>query len=215
MVPLVLVFLTASPCYAPNDASPGWKQVALPDDAPALAAPECVEQFRVDDWVTVIDERSEVYRAGAHELGGKTTFDFTLGEGGRSLEVRFERPLRGAKVDVTAWGPLGTMSLMNEARVGGATLSLSWGANDVHSLSVRVHDHLREAPVVRGYRSTRRVAGSALSGSAAFRLPRSLYYRQPVGVALRLCDDPGRELTVTAEPPPANTLPTPVSLRRL
>ena len=215
MSALLAVLLTAAPCYLPNDASPGWKQVALPDDARSLSAPAHVDQFRSDAWVTIVDERSEQYRAGEHVFGGRTSFDFPLGEGGQSLEVRFERPLRGAKVDVTAWGPEGTMTLMHEQRVGGEKLSLTWGVTDVRSVTVRVHEHLRESPVVRGYRGVRRVPASTLNDSPAFQLPRSLYYLQPLGPAVTLCEDPGAQATVHPGAPPRGAQPTPVSLRRL
>jgi hypothetical protein len=214
MSPFIAVVVAAT-CFAPNDAAPGWKQVALPDDARALAAPEGVAQFRSDEWVTVVDERSELFLSGAESFGGRTSFELTLGEGGRSLEVHFERPLRGAKVDVTAWGPMGAMTLMNEQRVGGATLALTWGANDVRVVTVRVHEHLRERPVVRAYRSVRQAPAATLHDSPAFRLPRSLYYLQPVGPLVTLCDEPGRVLIVPAGAPAPKALPMPVSLRRL
>lgn len=215
MALLVAMWLAAAPCFTPNDATPGWKQVALPDEARSLAAPVGVEQFRSDEWVTVVDERSELFLAGEHRAPGRTSFDFALGEGGRSLEVHFERPLRGAKVDVTAWGPVGTMTLMHEERVGGATLALAWGLNDVREVTVRVHDHLRQAPVVRRLRTVRRLAATALHESPAFKLTHSLYYRQPVGPAVTLCEEPARELTLPPGAPPREALPTPVSLRRL
>ena len=142
MSPFIAVVVAAT-CFAPNDAAPGWKQVALPDDARALAAPEGVAQFRSDEWVTVVDERSELFLSGAESFGGRTSFELTLGEGGRSLEVHFERPLRGAKVDVTAWGPMGAMTLMNEQRVGGATLALTWGANDVRVVFAQLANDVR------------------------------------------------------------------------
>jgi hypothetical protein len=214
MAPFILTLLAATPCYLPNDATPGWKQVALPDDARSLAAPVNVEQFRTDELVSIVDDRSELYLAGESVFPGRTSFEFVLGEGGRSLEVRFDHPLRGAKVDVTAWAPGGTMTLMHEQRVGGERLPLTWGTNDVRSVTVRVHEHLREPPVVRSYRAVRVVAGTSVHPSPAFGLPRSLYYRQPVGAPVLLCDEPGRELTVPPGAPALNARPTPVSLRR-
>jgi len=214
MSALLAVLLTAAPCYQPNDATPGWKQVALPDDARSLSAQGNVDQFRSDAWVTIVDERGDQYLSGEHVVG-RTSFDFPMGEGGASLEVRFQRPLRGAKVDVTAWGPAGTMTLMHEQRVGGDTLALTWGVTDVRSVTVRVHEHLRESPVVRGYRKVRRVPSATVSDSPAFRLPRSLYYLQPLGPAVTLCEDPGAEPTLHPQGPPRGAQPTPVSLRRV
>ena len=214
MGPLLAVLLAAAPCYRPNDVSPGWKQVALPDDARSLAATGNVDQFRSDAWVTLVDERTEQYLAGENVFGGRTSFDFALGEGGHSLEVRFERPLRGAKVDVTASGPNGAMTLMHEQRVGGDTLSLTWGVTDVRSVTVRVHEHLRAGPVVRAFKRVRRVPASTLSDSPAFHLPRSLYYLQPLGPPVLLCEDPGAEPTVRLGAPARGTQPMPVSLTR-
>lgn len=212
---VVLALGATGPCFVPNDATPGWKQVALPDDARALAAPEGVDQFRADDGVTVVDDRSGLYLAGHSDGLGVTQFDFPLGGGGRSLEVRFANSLRGAKVDVTAHGEFGAMALMREERVGASSLSLTWGQNEVQSVTVRVHGHLRKEPVLLGWRSVRRVAIERLPVSAAFRLRRSLYYRQPAGGPVTLCQDPGRELAVKPDAPGPAELPTPVSLKRL
>jgi hypothetical protein len=107
------------------------------------------------------------------------------------------------------------MTLMHEQRVGSDTLALTWGVTDVRSVTVRVHEHLRESPVVRAYKSVRRVPASTLSESPAFKLPRSLYYLQPLGPPVLLCEDPGAEPTVRSGPPPRGTQPTPVSLRRV
>lgn len=215
MSALIALLLTAAPCFLPDDASPGWKQVALPDDARSLSAPANIDQFRSDGWVTIVDERSEQYLAGEKVFPGRTLFVFPTGEGATSFEVRFTRPLRGAKVDVIAWGAAGEMTLMHEQRVGGDTLSLTWGAAGVRNLTVRVHEHLRESPVVHGYRAVRRVPASTLNDSPAFRLPRSLYYLQPNGPAVTLCEDPGIQATVHPGAPPPNAQPTPVSLRRV
>ena len=105
------------------------------------------------------------------------------------------------------------MTLMHEQRVGGETLSLAWGATDVRRVTVRVHEHLRDEPVVRSFKSVRRVPASTLSASPAFRLARSLYYLQPLGLAVMLCDDPSAEPTVRSGGPPPGAQPTPVSLR--
>jgi hypothetical protein len=211
--PLLTSLLLAAPCFVPEDATPGWKQAALPREAPALAAPAGVPQFRSGEWLAVVDDRSELYLAGVPALPGSTRFDFELGAGGRSLELRFEQPLRGAKVDVSAWGPSGPMTLLHEQRVGASTLTLAWGANDVESVSVRVHQHLREPPVVRGLRSVRRLRASALPLGPPFKLARSLYYLQPPGQPVRLCQEPDRSLELPPGAPAPGEEPTPVSLR--
>ncbi len=203
------------PCFVANDSTPGWKQVTLPKGAETLAAPEGVDQFRADEPVQVVDAHRDVSLVGHRDGLGVTAFEFTLPRGTRSLEVRFTESLRGAKVDVIASGALGEMSLMKERRVGAASLSLSWGTNDVSWVKVRVHDHLRRDPVLEGWTSVRVVDAEQLISSAAFRLKHSLYYFQQTGEALTLCSEPARELTLHEGSPSATQLPTPVLLRRV
>ncbi len=140
-------------CYVASDGTPGWKLVALPDEAPALAADEGIEQFRSDEPVTVVDERPSVAWVGSPHGIGKTGFVFTVGPGGRLLEVHFAQPLRGARVDVTAFDERGQgMALMRDRRVGGDALNLTWGTAEVRSVEVKVHDHLRTEPVVASWK---------------------------------------------------------------
>ncbi len=211
---LLLAAEPAGPCFVATDATPGWKQATLPDDARALAAPEGVEQLRSDLAVTIVDDKSGLYLAGGSDGLGVTTFDFPFGDGGRTLELRFVEPLRGAKVDVTAYGDGGPMALLREERVGGSTLNLAWGDNDVRSVTVRVHSHLRKAPVLFASKSTRRVPVEKLSVSPAFHLSRSLFYKQPAGSPVLLCQDPGRPLTLKPESLASMQLPVPVVLQR-
>lgn len=211
---LFLAAEPAGPCFEATDASPGWKQVTLPDDARELAAPEGIEQLRAGVSVTVVDDKSGLYLAGRSDGLGVTTFDFPFGDGGRALELRFVDPLRGAKVDVTAYGDDGPMALMREERIGGAAVTLSWGDNDVRSVTVRVHEHLRKAPVLYAYKSTRRVPLEKLRVSSAFHLSRSLYYRQPAGPAVLLCEAAGRTLVLKPESLASMELPVPVVLKR-
>lgn len=204
------------PCYLATDSTPGWKHVTLPDDARSLSAPAEIDQFRSDEFVTIVDERKGVYLQGRSDRPGVTAFDLALGEGGRSLEVRFGSPLRGAKVDVTATSSSGTLALMREERVAGQTLFLSWGENDVQSVTVRVHDHLRKEPVLLGWKSVRRVRVEKLRASSGFQLKRSLYYRQPPGGAsVPLCHEPSVELSIAGELPGREELPMPVAIKRL
>ncbi len=217
MIALVLgVMLTAAPgpCFYASDASPGWKHVTLPSEAYALVAPEDVDQFRSNEGVTIVDARTGVFLSGRDDGAGVTAFDFSLGEGGRSLDLTFTESLQGAKVDVSAFGEFGTMSLMREQRLGGAHLSLTWGQTQVQSVVVRVHHHLRKEPVLEGWRSVRRMTSAHLPTSEAFRLDRSLYYRQPAGPAVMLCHDPGRELKMRPNTVALNDRPMPVLLKK-
>jgi len=210
-----LVLAAGTPCYTATDASPGWKQVTLPPGAEQLSAPEGIDQFRADEPLRIVESRSGLYLLGHTDGLGVTGFEFNLGEGARSLDVRFNGSLRGAKVDVIASGAFGEMSLLQEQRVGGSSLSLSWGMNDVRWVKVRVHEHLRKEPVLDGWTSVRVVSVDQLPVSAAFRLKHSLYYLQPSGAPVSLCVEPARELTVHPASPRGTDLPTPVLLRRI
>lgn len=215
MEALLALTLAAGACFRPTDATPGWKQVALPPEAPALSAPAGVPQFRPGEPVTVTGAHPGAARASEGHRPGSTVFAFPVGPGAHELTVRFAHPLRGAAVDVDAWGPQGALPLWRAERVPGDALALRWGDAEVREVQVRVHQHLREPPVVRGWESVRVLPGEALVASAAFRLPRSLYYLQPRGPAVLLCDDPGRGLGVPeGEVPPEAATPVPVSLER-
>ncbi len=211
---LAAILAATGPCFIASDATPGWKHVTLPGDAYALAAPDDVDQFRANEPVTIIDAHEAMFLAGRDEGAGITAFDFRLGEGSRSLDVRFTESLQGAKVDVTAYGELGSMTLMREQRIGAAKLALTWGPNDVQSVIVRVHHHLRKEPVLEGWKSVRRVASARVAASEAFKLDRSLYYRQPAGPAVLLCHDPDRELKLRPDAVGVKDRPMPVLLKK-
>lgn len=193
----VLLAATPGPCFEANDTTPGWKQVAIPSDAPSLAVVEEVEQFRSDDPITLIEDTNDVFRAGDSHFPGVTQFDFTLQPGTRKLALVFAGPLRGAKVDVSAQGAVGTMLLERERRVPGQELSIDLAQNEVWSVTVKVNDHLRKAPVLKRWTMTRQLSMGQLGASGAYQLRHSLYYRQPAGPALRLCNDPTRVLSLS------------------
>jgi hypothetical protein len=208
----LLVALTAAPCFLADDPSPGWKQVILPNDAPSLAAPAAVEQFRSEGMVTIVDERAEIFLAGERTWAGPVVFDLELGAGGRSLEVQFVQPLRGAKVDVTARGPSGTMTLLREQRVGADTLKLTWGTNEVERVSIRVHSHLRKEPIVRSLTSVRVRPASSLPLASGFTHERSLFYLQPAGPRVMLCDDARQPQWLRPNSPDPRAVPRRVGL---
>lgn len=213
MTPLVLALLSAAPCFTVQDSKPGWKQVTLPDNAPQLAAPVGIEQFRSDDLVEIVDERDQVFLEGETMFPGKTSFEFPLGPGAKSLEVRLAHPLRGAKVDVLATSSEGSLRLMDEQRIGGDVISLTWGASDVSSVRVVFHEHLRQSPRVQGWKVVRLVSWTAVHPSDAFKLPKSLYFRQPAGAPLVLCQDAAVHSQVRQGSPAPQERPVPVTLR--
>ncbi len=216
MSPLfVAMLLAADPaCFVPKDASPGWKQVTLPANAPALAAPEGVPQFRTDQPVEVVDHHPGVFLAGSHYTPGLTRFTLVPAEGACTLEVVFRDRLRGAKVDVEAWGPAGTMSLLHEERVPGTRLEVRWGDPGVREVYVTVHDHLRDSPVLAQWTSTCTVNASSLPVSDAYRLRRSLYYLQPsMHELVPLCNKPEVRMRVSSNNLPGTALPTSVAVK--
>lgn len=219
MSALFLVVLTATQstvCYQSVDSTPGWKQVALPQDAPSLAAPEGVLQFRSDEPVLVIDERPMAAWVGAQHRPGTTLFEFPLSPGAKSVEVRFAQPLRGAKVDATGYDERrqGT-ALMREQRTGGNTLNLSWGNAEMRTVEIGVHDHFRHEPLVASWKATSQLPASRLALPLAFKMKRSLYYLQPASEGLRLCNEPSRIMTVRPDSPSTTDEPLPTALVKI
>jgi hypothetical protein len=114
----------AGPCYLPADQTPGWKLVALPPSAPALAAPEGVEQFRSDEPVWLADADLRHYEGASDVRAGKRTFELALPPGTRRVELEFRQPLRGAKVDVEGLFGVRSYPLVTERRVPGPVLDV-------------------------------------------------------------------------------------------
>jgi hypothetical protein len=217
MSALVMVALLAAPdtmCFFPRDPEPGWKVVTVPPEAPALAAPDGVDQFRPGDTVELLSDHPGVLLSGAQYHAGRTDFEVKPGEGACQLALTFAHSLRGAKVDVTAWTDNGTTILKREDHVPGASLQLAWGDIGVHSVYVTVHNHLRETPVLEGWSSVCRIDAGKLPVSESFRLGRSLYYYQPRGPRVVLCNRPEAVLRVRAASLPAGGPPVVTALSR-
>ena len=208
-----LVLLAASPCFVPSDQTAGWKHVVLPDNAPALAAPEGTDQFRPNEPVRVLESDSRLL-VGSYEMDfGRTELHFAIPKGTHHLEVELLEPLRGSKVDALASSWSRTLPLLSERRVAGNTLSFDWEAPDVNEVTVSIHHHFRERPVARRWRILRSaVLAEDASVSAAFKLGRSLYYRQPGDKRIELCDAPGRRLELDFKTLGPGDVPTSVNL---
>jgi hypothetical protein len=211
-------------CFTPTDQRAGWKYVEVPDDAPALAAPEGVEQLRSDEPFTLwyLDEAGG---PSSWEHSGSTQLDFRLdvplvlaaSELDR-LEVEFARPLDGAEVDATGDDRAGSswsVPLWQRRRVRGERILLNWDEHQVGTLHLRVHHHLRRPPLVmrwRAGRETRLLQEPWIP--RRFRLPRTLFYLQPAGRAIELCQAPERPLGARAASlAPSESPPLPVQLR--
>jgi hypothetical protein len=201
---LVLVLATSTPqraCFIPSDQTAGWKRVVLPDEAPALAAPEDVDQFRSGEPALFLLEDASAYLGADKEHPGRMAYDFRVPRDARRLELGFLEDLRGAKVDAVAYRGGRAFPLLDEKRLGGTQLALEWTMEGVDLVRVSVHHHLREKPVVRTWRVVRLLKPSeAPAMPEAFRAPRSLYFHHPGGRRLELCEAPGRALRLTRWP---------------
>lgn len=192
---VVMAVLAAGPCFELKEPTAGWKRVELPSETSRLSAVDDVPQFRSGERVKIVERDSGLYRAG-QAVGGSTEFELELPSGTQRVTVRFKDSLRGAKVDVTSWG----MNIVNEQRVRGEQLSFSWGATDVSRVWVRVHQHLREPPVLMEVEAERLVLPAQLGLPSTFATPRSLYFFQAEpGQRVMLCDDANQRLQVTRE----------------
>lgn len=140
----MIVALVLSQCFVLSDPTPGWKHVALPVNAPDLAAPDDVDQFRTDDVVTVLQDQlmRRTYRASL----GRQTFEIDLPPGTRTMALRFAKPLDGAKIDAVIEGPRGRVTLLDERRASGLVLSLPIPNVEATLATVTVHHHLRDVP---------------------------------------------------------------------
>lgn len=185
-------------CTTPADQTAGWKRVALDASRPALAAPPEVSQFRSGERALVVEDGLRRYEGTVGTNPLSMEHFFRLGAGTQQLRVEFSEPLRGAKVDVTAYSTGGlTFPLLVERRIPGSQLELQLEREDFTQLIIRVHHHFRRPPVVRSARAERLVNVSEEPGlPEALRAPGSLYYLHPGGRTLTLCETPGRVLRV-------------------
>lgn len=202
---MTLAALVLAQCFVVNDASPGWKQVALPASAPHLAAPEGVEQFRTTDPATLTYELADTLRTSSQSGLGRQTFEFGLPRDTRTLTVRFGRALDSAKVDVVVEGPRGRQVLLDERRVSGAVLALAVPLPEANRALVTVHTHLRGAVALDSATVERAVRPqSTVEFPERLRLENSLYVLSR-GEPLTLCERPSQPMVVSA-----SALQTPV-----
>jgi hypothetical protein len=189
-------------CYRPaGPQAMGWKRVALPADAPALAADSDIAQLRTGEpaWLTEPWHYEGAFLDRQHV--GKTEYSFSLTPSTRGeFQLYFVESLAGSKVDVWAYTNSGTLWLWKERRIGDNEVQVRWDGPRVATVVVRVHHHLRGEPPVQRFRLIREMQPVEQSWlPSEFRVPRSLYYYQPAGRELTLCDAQGRQLTVEQE----------------
>jgi hypothetical protein len=183
-------------CFSADDSSPGWKRVELPAEAPSLAAPGDIDQFRSDEpaWVWE-DDRADTraYRAGP----GSASLEIDVSDGARAAEVELAQPLDGARVEIDGDRPSADPLPLLRRRVSGDRLRVEWDDPAVSRLRLTIRHHLRPRPVISHARTARRIALTARAGTPpAFRRNGSLYFRQPQGPPLLLCNAPNRLLSM-------------------
>jgi hypothetical protein len=204
-------------CYRPQGAPAiGWKRVALPVDAPALAADRDIAQLRTGEptWLTEPWHDQGVY-LDRHHIG-QTEYSFPVTPATRgSFQLFFGESLGGAKVDVWMRTNTGTLWQWKERRIDDNEIEVSWDGPRVYTIVVTVHHHLRSEPPVLRFRLVREI--ELLQESwlpSEFRVPRSLYYYQPAGRAVLLCDAPGQQLAVEQELLTRAGAPQPMAVQR-
>lgn len=210
---LLLSGVPTGPCYVPSDQTAGWKRVELPADAPALAAPGGLEQFRAGEpaLLSQVDPPS-AYQGASEGRLGRMVYAFQVPRGTVRMEVAFLNSLDGAKVDATAYVGGRAYPLLSERRQFGKELVLDWSMVGVDSLIIEVHRHLREKPVVLHWRVERQlVLTQELPADSAFKGSRSLYFQHPGGRRIELCDSPGQRMVLSRWP---EGRPEPVTLTR-
>ncbi len=201
------------PCYVPSDQTAGWKRVELPAEAPALAAPGDIEQFRAGERALFTEaDPPHTYLGATKRRSGRMAYTFRLPKDGSRMEVEFLESLDGAKVDATAYVGARAYPLLSERRQHGGRLALEWNVEGVDTLVVEVHYHLRERPVVRHWWVSRGVWPSQEAAvPTGFHAPRALYFRHPGGRRIELCETPRQQMQLSRWPDGA---PVDVTLTR-
>ena len=97
---------------------------------------------------TPVDAPNAYLGLGHHGFGSMT-YEFLVPTNARSLDVEFAQPLRGARVDSDALASGRTFPVVRDQRVSGRLAKLDWDVADVELISITVHEHFRERPVVR------------------------------------------------------------------
>jgi len=97
---------------------------------------------------TPVDAPNAYLGLGHHGFGSMT-YEFLVPTNARSFDVEFAQPLRGARVDADALADGRTFPVARDQRVSGNVAKVDWDVADVERITVTVHEHFRERPVVR------------------------------------------------------------------
>jgi hypothetical protein len=175
-----------SPQYAgwtPNDQRPGWKQAALPADAPALAGPPGIDQYRTNERALAWREEGTVPASHNYSAGGSVDFHLELdGAPADAVEATFAARLGGAAVEASALTAGGIYVSLPRTRVHTTTVRLQLADPLTSAVILTVHHHLRAQPQLVAWRAG---AWSTPPGGAAL-----LVYEQPPGQSILLCNRP-------------------------
>ena len=98
---------------------------------------------------------------------GTTTVPTTPVPPAVALEIAFNDPLDGAKVDASATGPHHTVTLLQHKRFAGDTVGSPLPPLPLTDVEVVVHNHLRPPPVIRSVRVGRPLPVAPASTAAA------------------------------------------------
>ncbi len=170
-------------CWTPADATPGWKEVALPAGASQLAAPIDVDQYRPGERALAWQEDYAAPVTWRPSLGS-IAFELPLsGVGWDAVELTFARPLAGQQIEATADTPHGRDVVLSRTRSQSSTVRLLLKDPQTSFVRVVAHPHGRAAPRVVSWRAGR---WQRPPGHAA-----TLVFRQPLGPPVQLCQTAG------------------------
>jgi hypothetical protein len=183
----------------------------VPEEFPSLAAPEEISQFRSGEPAIVLTEARGIYRCYAGRelphLVRPTGLECRVeirDKAARYLEIEFAEPLQHAQIEVLGHREGAEPSIL-EARQRANRVDVTWSEPDLSWIEVRVRRHIHAAPMIQRIRTGQStIVDRALwassfratsSGGATF-APRTLYYLQPAGRTIQLCEAHTRVLSV-------------------
>jgi hypothetical protein len=87
-----------------------------------------------------------------HRHWGQVELTFEVPADTRAIELRFAQRLDGMRVEAQGGDGHGrSVPLQPERRVGGSVVQLQWKAEGIREVTVVLHHHLRDDPVVIGW----------------------------------------------------------------
>jgi hypothetical protein len=182
---------------------PGWYYVPA---APGFHILEDVYQILPYEPALVWDPAGANLTLAATDQSDTNivTWTFALaapeGRASRLLRLKFSAPLAGMKFDAIAKSETGaTVTLADERRDFKDEFVVEWPDAQITEVAIRAHVHLKKIPIIKGFQLGRRVPLKDLAVDKAFQQEGMLYFFNPDGRALHLCDkSKNREMGVLA-----------------